>query len=387
MYNILTLNNISKVGLNYLGNNYKISDNTTNPDAILVRSASMSDFNFSENLIAIARAGVGVNNIPIKKCSEHGIVVFNTPSANANAVKELVIAGLIMSSRRISASIKWINNLSLENINFEKTVEKYKSIFSGPEIKGKTLGVIGLGSIGTLVANAAVNLDMNVLGYDPYISIDSAWNLSRQVIHVDDFDKILSQSDYISLHVPLTEVTKNMINKNTILKMKHGVHLLNYARADIVDTSAIINAVSSGYVKTYATDFPKKEFLNQSNITVTPHLGASTPESENNCAVMAARQVKDFIENGNIINSVNLPNISMERGGTERICIFHRNISHVNRNITGVLADHDINIVNMQSRAKNEFAYAIMDIDGNLSSEIFNSISSLDNVIRVRVIK
>lgn len=386
MYNILTLNNISKAGLNYLGNNYKISESTTDPDAILVRSASMIDFNFPQSLIAIARAGVGVNNIPTKKCSEHGIVVFNTPSANANAVKELVVAGLIMSSRRVSASIKWINNLDLENINFEKTVEQYKSMFSGPEIKGKTLGVIGLGAIGTLVANAAVNLDMNVLGYDPYISIDAAWNLSRHVIHVDDFDRLLSQSDYISLHVPLTDVTKNMINEKTISQMKRGVHLLNYSRADIVDTSAIINAVSSGYVKTYATDFPKKEFLNQSNITVTPHLGASTPESENNCAVMAARQVKDFIENGNIINSVNLPNISMERDGDQRICIFHRNVANVNRNITGILADHHINIVNMQSRAKNEFAYAIMDIEGNLSPEILGNISSLDNVIRVRVI-
>ncbi len=387
MYDILTLNKISKVGLDCLGNEFVISDNIDNPHAILVRSHSLINMNFPSNLLAIARAGVGVNNIPIDKCSKNGIVVFNTPSANANAVKELVIAGLVMSSRRISNSMKWINNLDTQNIDFDKTIESYKSIFSGSELKNKTLGIIGLGSIGTLVANAAVNLDMNVLGYDPYISIESAWKLSSQVVHVDDINELLTKCDYISLHVPLTSVTKNMINKNTISKMKPGVHLLNYSRAGIVNTNDIINAVDSGHIKTYATDFPKKEFLNKSNIIVTPHLGASTSESEENCAIMASKQVKDFIKNGNIINSVNIPDIFIERTSNERICIFYSNSSDAFSQISNLLSTNNIKIQNMQSRSKNDFAYAIIDINEVLSDKLFESISKINGVIRLRLIK
>lgn len=387
MYDILTLNKISKVGLDCLGNEFVISDNIDNPHAILVRSHSLINMNFPSNLLAIARAGVGVNNIPIDKCSKNGIVVFNTPSANANAVKELVIAGLVMSSRRISNSMKWINNLDTQNIDFDKTIESYKSIFSGSELKNKTLGIIGLGSIGTLVANAAVNLDMNVLGYDPYISIESAWKLSSQVVHVDDINELLTKCDYISLHVPLTSVTKNMINKNTISKMKPGVHLLNYSRAGIVNTNDIINAVDSGHIKTYATDFPKKEFLNKSNIIVTPHLGASTSESEENCAIMASKQVKDFIKNGNIINSVNIPDIFIERASNERICIFYSNSSDAFSQISNLLSTNNIKIQNMQSRSKNDFAYAIIDINEVLSDKLFESISKINGVIRLRLIK
>lgn len=387
MYDILTLNKISKVGLDCLGNEFVISDKIDNPHAILVRSHSLINMDFPSNLLAIARAGVGVNNIPVDKCSKNGIVVFNTPSANANAVKELVIAGLIMSSRRISNAMKWINNLDTQNIDFDKTVENYKSIFSGSELKNKTLGIIGLGSIGTLVANAAVNLDMNVLGYDPYISIESAWKLSSQVIHVDDINELFTKCDYISLHVPLTSVTENMINKNTISKMKPGVHLLNYSRAGIVNTNDIINAIDSGHVKTYATDFPKKDFLNKSNIIVTPHLGASTSESEENCAIMASKQVKDFIKNGNIINSVNIPDIFIERSSNERICIFYSNSSDAFSQISNLLSTNNIKIQNMQSRSKNDFAYAIIDINEVLSDKLFESISKINGVIRLRLIK
>ncbi len=386
MYNILTLNNISKVGTNLLKNNYICSSDTLNPDAILLRSQPMHDFKLNENLLAIVRLGAGTNNIPIEKCSKNGTVVFNTPGANANAVKELVISSLISSSRKIFPSISWLQSISTKSGDFSKTVEKYKSIFSGSEIKGKKLGVIGLGSIGSKIANAAISLDMDVFGFDPYISIDSAWELCRRINHVTTMDELLSTCDYISVHVPLNESTKNLISYNEFRKMKPGVHLLNYSRAGIVDNSALLDSINSGKVTSYSTDFPDKELMGNPSIIVTPHLGASTKESENNCAIMAASQLRDFIENGNIKNSVNLPDISMNRAGDKRICIFYYKSNDMIATLTSILSDCSINIENIQCKSKGNLAYTIIDITGDFEDLVAKKISSIDNVIRLRVI-
>ena len=381
MYNILTLNKISKAGLSRLGDNYNVADSVENPDAVLVRSASMHDMELPSSLLAIARAGAGVNNIPLDKCTEQGIVVFNTPGANANAVKELVLSALFLSSRKIVEGIEWAKTLK-DNADAAKLVEKGKSQFVGPEIKGKTLGVIGLGAIGILVANAAVSLGMNVLGYDPFISVDAAWGLSPKVKHVVSLNDIFENSDYITLHVPLTPETKGVIGKENIAKMKDGVRILNFARGDLADNEAVLSAVADGKIAKYITDFAATEILDVENVIVTPHLGASTPESEDNCAKMAADEIKDYLENGNIKNSVTLPAVSMVRGTGTRICVIHKNVPNMISAVTTALAG--ANIENMQSKSRKEYAYTILDVIGDFDVA---AIEAIDGVIKVRVIK
>ncbi len=381
MYNILTLNKISKAGLSRLGDNYNIADSVENPDAVLVRSAAMHDMELPASLLAIARAGAGVNNIPLEKCTEQGIVVFNTPGANANAVKELVLSALFLSSRKIVEGIEWAKTLK-DNADAAKLVEKGKSQFVGPEIKGKTLGVIGLGAIGILVANAAVSLGMDVLGYDPFISVDAAWGLSPKVKHVVSLDEIFESSDYITLHVPLTPDTKGVIGKDNIAKMKDGVRILNFARGDLADNEAVLSAVSDGKIAKYITDFAAPELLDVENVIVTPHLGASTPESEDNCAKMAADEIKDYLENGNIKNSVTLPAVSMARGAGVRVCVIHKNIPNMISAVTTALAG--ANIENMQSKSRKEYAYTILDVTGDFDVA---AVEAIDGIIKVRVIK
>lgn len=381
MYNILTLNKISKAGISRLGDNYNIADSVENPDAVLVRSASMHDMELPASLLAIARAGAGVNNIPLEKCTEQGIVVFNTPGANANAVKELVLSALFLSSRKIVEGIEWAKTLK-DNADAAKLVEKGKSQFVGPEIKGKTLGVVGLGAIGILVANAAVSLGMNVLGYDPFISVDAAWGLSPKIKHVVSLDEIFENSDYITLHVPLTPETKGVIGKDNIAKMKDGVRILNFARGDLADNEAVLSAISEGKIAKYVTDFAAPELLDVENVIVTPHLGASTPESEDNCAKMAADEIKDYLENGNIKNSVTLPAVSMARGTGTRVCVIHKNIPNMISAVTTALAG--ANIENMQSKSRKEYAYTILDVTGDFDVA---AIEAIEGIIKVRVIK
>ncbi|MCI9273701.1 MAG: phosphoglycerate dehydrogenase [Clostridiales bacterium] len=387
MYNILTLNKISKTGLQRFSDQYVCADSMETPDAVLVRSASMHEMELPESLLAIARAGAGVNNIPVDKCSEEGIVVFNTPGANANAVKELVIAGLLLSSRKVAAGIDWVKTLKGKGDEAAKLVEKGKSAFVGPEIQGKTLGVVGLGAIGILVANAAKSLGMEVYGYDPFLSVDAAWGLSRNIKHALSLDDIYANCDYITVHVPLNPDTKEMINAESIAKMKDGVRILNYSRAALVNNADIIEAVGSGKVSAYVTDFPTDEVLGVENIIAIPHLGASTPESEDNCARMAADQVKDYLENGNIINSVNLPAVSMARSGDARVCVIHKNIPSVITSVTGVLSENGVNIENMQSKSRKDYAYTILDITGSSPDAALQGLTAIDGIIRVRVIK
>lgn len=386
MYNILTLNNISKKGLSLFDSNYKYSSEIESPDAVLVRSQSMHNMEFNDNMLAIARAGAGVNNIPIEKCSENGIVVFNTPGANANAVKELVLAGLLLASRKIYNGIDWAKNLKDQGDMASKSIEKGKSSFAGPELKGKKLGVIGLGAIGALVANVAVHLGMEVFGYDPYISVDSAWRLSSKVKHSLSIEKIFSMCDYITIHVPLSSDTKNLINKDSINIMKDGVRILNFSRGGLVNNSDILDAIKSEKVSCYVTDFPTAELLGEEGIIAIPHLGASTPESEENCAVMAVNQLMDYLENGNIKNSVNMPNISMARENGKRICVLHRNVPNMISSISGILSLSGVNIEDMRSKSKNDFAYAILDVTGEVSKDVIDKIYKIDGVIRTRVI-
>ncbi len=387
MYNVLTLNKISETGIKNFTSDYKCSDDIKNPDAILVRSASMHETEFAPETLAVARAGAGVNNIPIEKCAKKGIVVFNTPGANANAVKELVLCGLLLSSRKIVPAIEWVKATLKDDENFSKSVEKGKSAFAGPEIKGKKLGVIGLGAIGVLVANAAQALGMEVYGYDPYLSVDAAWNLSRSVKHVTNLDDIFSSCDYITLHVPLTDATRGVINTISIAKMKDNVRILNFARGELVETNDIIKALSDGKVAAYVTDFGNPALLDANGVIVLPHLGASTPESEDNCAVMAVNEIVDYLENGNITHSVNYPSVSVPRSGKTRITILHKNVPNVISNISAAVANENINIDNMVNKSRGEFAYTMLDTDTDVSDDAIAAIKALDNIIRVRVIK
>ena len=323
MYKIKTYNKISKTGLEAFDDKYTVGDEVENADGAIVRSAALHDVEFPASLKAIARAGAGTNNIPIDRCSEQGIVVFNTPGANANAVKELVIAGLLISSRRVVSGIEWAKTLKGDGAEVGKEVEKGKGAFAGPEIKGKTLGVIGLGAIGVMVANAANALGMKVFGYDPYLSVKSAWNLTHNAVHIFDINEIFEKCDYITVHVPLTDSTKNLINATAIAKMRDGVRILNFARGGLVNSADLLAALESGKVASYVTDFPSDDILGAQGVIAIPHLGASTPESEDNCAGMAAKELIDYIENGNIVNSVNLPEIVMPRSGESRICVIH----------------------------------------------------------------
>ncbi len=387
MYNVLTLNKISETGIKNFTSDYKCSDDIKNPDAILVRSASMHETEFAPETLAVARAGAGVNNIPIEECAKKGIVVFNTPGANANAVKELVLCGLLLSSRKIIPAIEWVKATLKDDENFSKSVEKGKSAFAGPEIKGKKLGVIGLGAIGVLVANAAQALGMEVYGYDPYLSVDAAWNLSRSVKHVTNLDDIFSSCDYITLHVPLTDSTRGVINTISIAKMKDNVRILNFARGELVETNDIIKALSDGKVAAYVTDFGNPALLDANGVIVLPHLGASTPESEDNCAVMAVDEIVDYLENGNITHSVNYPSVSVPRSGKTRITILHKNVPNVISNISAAVANENINIDNMVNKSRGEFAYTMLDTDTDVSDDAIAAIKALDNIIRVRVIK
>ncbi len=387
MYNIQTLNKISKYGTdNFDTAKYTVADEVANPDAIMVRSAAMHDMEFGSNLLAIARAGAGVNNIPVDKCAEQGICVFNTPGANANAVKELVIAGLLLTSRKIPDAMIWAQTLKGNGAEVGKMVEKGKSQFAGPEIMGKTLGVIGLGAIGVLVANAAIALGMKVIGYDPFLSVKAALGLDPSVKTAADVKELYAAADYVTIHVPFNADTKGTINADAIAAMKDGVRVLNFARGELVDNSAILPALESGKVAAYITDFPSDEVLGAKGVIAVPHLGASTPESEDNCAKMAALELIDYIENGNIKNSVNYPDASMNAVGT-KICVMHKNVPAVISALTTALGDAGLNIENMLNKSKKDYAYTLLDVAGDVSDDVVAKLSAVDTVIKVRVIK
>lgn len=387
MVNVKCLNPISKTGLDLLTDNYTQVENFEEADVALVRSAAMHDMELPASLKAVARAGAGVNNIPLDKCAEKGIVVFNTPGANANGVKELVIAGMLLAARDVVGGINWVKeNASDENI--AKTAEKQKKNFAGGEIEGKKLGVIGLGAIGVKVANAAVSLGMEVYGYDPYISVQGAWNLSRSVKHIATTEEIFKECDYITVHVPLLDSTKGMINKDAMDMMKDGVVILNFARDILVDESAMEEALKSGKVRKYVTDFPNTLSVKMENAIVTPHIGASTEESEDNCAVMAVNEIMDYIENGNIKNSVNYPNCDMgvcDKAG--RIAICHKNIPNMISQLTAVFAKDGVNISDMTDKSRGDYAYTLMDVETAVTDSIVSEIEKIDGVIRVRVVK
>ena len=384
MFNILTLNKIAAVGTSRLGDNYAYDDDVQNPDAVLVRSAAMHDMQFEDNLLAIARAGAGTNNIPKDVCSEKGIVVFNTPGANANAVKELVIAGLLLSSRRVMEGADWAKTLKGNGDAVGKMVEKGKSQFVGPEIKGKTLGVIGLGAIGILVANCAVALGMDVIGFDPFMSVTNALKLNPAVKLMKSGEDVMVNCDYLTIHVPLTADTKDMVDADMIAKMKDGVRILNFSRDGLVNSTAVLEAVKSGKVAKYVTDFATDDIIGEENIICLPHLGASTPESEDNCAIMACDELKEYLENGNIVNSVNYPALSLARTNTEnvRFCVMHKNVPEL---LKKVLSEVKGNVENMLSKSRGDYAYAIIDVaDGN--PENAAAIAAIEGVIRVRAI-
>lgn len=386
MYKIKTYNKISKSGLEVFDDKYTIGDEVENADGAIVRSASLHDTQFPKSLLAIARAGAGTNNIPIDDCTSQGIVVFNTPGANANAVKELVIAGMLIGSRRVISAIEWAKTLKGEGENVSKLVEKGKSAFTGPELKGKKLGVIGLGAIGVLVANAANHLGMKVYGYDPYLSVNSAWNLTHNAVHIYDIKDIFEKCDYITLHVPLTDSTKNLINADAIAKMKDGVRIMNFARGGLVNSADVIAALQSGKIASYVTDFPSDDLLGVDGVVAIPHLGASTPESEDNCAQMAASELIDYIENGNITNSVNLPEITLPRSGKYRICVIHKNIPNMITSITGIVATNNINIENMLNKSRGDYAYTMVDVSDVDADHIIEKLEEIDGVIKARVI-
>lgn len=387
MYNIKTLNKISPVGLSkFDSSKYTYGDEIENPDAIMVRSAAMHDMEFPESLLAIARAGAGVNNIPIDKCTQEGIAVFNTPGANANAVKELVICALLLSSRKITKAIEWCKTIK-DDENVSKSVEKGKSAFAGPEIKGKTLAVIGLGAIGRLVANAAVDLGMTVIGYDPFLSEEAAEALKREVTIETDLNKIFTQADYITVHVPLTPDTKEMIRAENIEKMKDTVRVINLARGDLANSADIVAALEDGKMAAYVTDFPSAELIGVDGVIALPHLGASTPESEENCASMGAMELIDYLENGNIKNSVNLPAAAIEKSGVARITVIHKNQPNMIATITDTISRDGVNIANFVDKNRGEVAYSIIDVDSDVSDSVVDDIKDIDGVTRVRVIK
>lgn len=388
MYNILTLNKIAECGLEKLDSSkYQITDNAQagDVDGIILRSFAMHDMELPKSLKAVARAGAGTNNIPIDKCTEQGIVVFNTPGANANAVKELVLAGLFLASRDITGGINWASTLTGDDV--AKQVEKGKSNFAGCEIQGKTLGVIGLGAIGILVANAARHLGMNVIGYDPYLSVDAALRMSSHIENAKNIDDVYKKADYITIHVPLTPDTKGMINSDTIAMMKDGVKLLNYARGELVNNEDIKKALASKKVSCYVVDFPNAETVNQEGIIAIPHLGASTEESEDNCAVMAACELADYLENGNILNSVNLPNCSLGVNGNGRVTVIHKNVPNMIAQFTKIFSDEGLNINDLINKSKKDIAYTIINTDDIVTNDLVDKLNAVEEVIRVRVIK
>ena len=388
MYQIKTFNKISPVGLNrFDGGLYHVGDSVDNEDGILVRSAKLLDYEFPANLKAISRAGVGVNNIPIDRCSEAGIAVFSTPGANANAVKELVLCGMLMASRDVTGSIQWVKEQTESGIEVASVVEKGKSAFVGPELYKKTLGVIGLGAIGSLVANVALELGMDVYGYDPFLSVDAALRLDRHVHVVKDIAELYKRADYITIHIHYTDKTRHMINAEAIGKMKRGVRFINLARGEIVEDEAMLSALDTGKVAAYVTDFPNNKLVRAPHVVAMPHLGASTPESEQNCAAMAVDELKDYLENGNIKNSVNFPNVHMDRSGVQRLCIVNRNIPAMLANITALLAKDHVNVENMTNKSRGDYAYTMVDLGAKVDEKVIQDVMSLDGVIRVRVIE
>lgn len=386
MKNILCLNKIAAVGTDKLDRaEYNVSTEVQNPDAIMVRSAAMHDMTFGPELQAIARAGAGVNNIPVDRCSAEGIVVFNTPGANANGVKELAICALMLASRNVVGGIEWAATLAgTEGV--AKAVEAGKSKFAGVEVQGKTLGVIGLGAIGGLVANAAVALGMKVVGCDPFLSVEAAWNIDHNVIKAASYDEVFKVADYVTLHVPSTKDTKGMINAATLAGMKDGVRIINLARADLVNSADIKEALANGKVASYVTDFPTEETVGVPGIVAIPHLGASTAESEDNCAVMAAVQLDDFLRTGNIKNSVNYPNVAMPVTGDPRICVFHANIPNILSQITTVVGEMGLNIENMINKSKGDNAYTMLDVTGVIADDMVAKLNAIDGIVKVRVI-
>ena len=388
MKNILTLNSISPVINDVFDTSYKVGSDIKKPDAILVRSFKMQGYPLDENTIAIARAGAGVNNIPCDEYAEKGVVVFNTPGANANAVKELVICSLLLGSRKIADSLAWVNTLKGQGVNVAKLVEKGKNQFVGGEVLGKKLGIIGLGAIGAKVADAAIGLGMQVIGYDPFLSVNSALRLSRQVKVVSELDEIYKDCDYITLHLPyIADKNKDFINGGNIRKMKDGVVIINCARGELVNNDDIIKAVNSGKVSRYVVDFPTDELIGVNNIVCLPHLGASTPEAEENCAVMASKQLIDYIENGNINNSVNYPNCSMPKTSDLRLVILHKNVAGMLAQITGKVGSEGINITHLSNQSRGDYAVTMIDVNSQISNEALSHISSIPNIIKVRVIK
>lgn len=386
MNKIICLNPISEEGLKLLPKSYEMVDNLSQATGVLVRSANMKDLELPETLLAIARAGAGVNNIPINLCAEKGIVVFNTPGANANGVVESVIAGMLLAARDIVGGINWVKANSSQK-DIASLVEKGKKQFSGTELLGKKLGVIGLGAIGYRIANAAVGLGMEVYGYDPFIPVKFAWNLSRQVKHVDYLEDILTNCDYVTIHVPLNDKTKKMINKEALDKLKDGAVLLNYSRDMLVDEDALEEALESKKLRKYVTDFPNDRVITLNNVIAIPHLGASTEEAEENCAVMAVEELKDYLDNGNITNSVNYPDCSLGvLKKTIRLAVAHKNIPKILGKVTALLGEKGVNIADMISKSKGEYAYALFDLDGDITLEILNTIKSTEGVIKVRTL-
>ncbi len=387
MYQYTCLNPIADIGLNLFSKNYQKTEDLKDAQAVLVRSASMHDLELPEGLEAVARAGAGVNNIPLDKCAEKGIVVFNTPGANANGVKELVIAGMLLASRDITGGIEWVKE-NKDEPDIAKLAEKQKKNFAGCEISGKKLGVIGLGAIGVQVANAAIHLGMEVLGYDPYISVNAAWNLSRGVKHISNLDDIYKECDFITVHVPLMDATRGMINEDAISKMKEGVVILNFARDPLADEEAVLAGIESGKIKKYVTDFANPTVAGKDGVILTPHLGASTEESEDNCAMMAVREIRDYLENGNIVNSVNFPNCNM--GGCEkagRVAILHKNTKGTIGKYSTIFGNADINIEDMTNKSKGDYAYTLLDIDTPVTDEVVEQLKAIEGVLKVRVVK
>ncbi|HIV87206.1 MAG TPA: phosphoglycerate dehydrogenase [Candidatus Pygmaiobacter gallistercoris] len=387
MYHVMTLNSISPKGVERLpASLFQLTDDPAEAAGILVRSQNMQEMELPEGLLAVARAGAGTNNIPIDRCTAQGIAVFNTPGANANAVKELTIAGLVLASRNIAPALSWVSTLAGEGEAVGKLVEKGKSRFVGPELAGKRLGVIGLGAIGVKVANTATHLGLEVFGYDPYISVESAWNLSRNVVHCVNLNDLYRQCDLITIHVPVTRETTGFINNEAIAQMKPGVRIVNFARGELVDEGAILSATHSGRVACYVCDFPSAALIGQPGVVTLPHLGASTPESEENCAVMAAEELKDYLLNGNIRNSVNLPDVELPRVGGSRVCVLHRNIPGMLSGITGAVSDASLNIENLVNKGRGEIAYTMLDVSGSVGGAVVNRLKGLAGSIRVRII-
>ena len=387
MYRIRTFNKIAPAGLDRFDPDlYEVGETVTDEDAILVRSANLLDRPFSDHLLAISRAGVGVNNLPIDRCSQAGIAVFSTPGANANAVKELVFCGMLMGSRDIPGAIRWVRRQAGSGADVAAVVEKGKSAFIGPELYRKALGVVGLGAIGSLVANMAIDWGMEVYGYDPYLSIDSALRLNHHVHVVRDLKELLRRCDYLTFHVHYTDQTRNMVDETAIASMKPGVRIVNLARGEIVDDEAMLAALDNGQVSVYVTDFPTNQLLTSPHVIAMPHLGASTPESEQNCAVMAVDELRDYLENGNIRNCVNLPAVSMERSGVMRLCIIHRNIPAMLAGVTTLLSRDGVNVENLSNKSRGDYAYTMVDLGAEIDPTIVEEVGRLENVIRVRAI-